>query len=92
VTITTFGGGCDRAADAAAIVDAAGATLVAYDFTRATTPDVVCTAILQRLTHTVTVRFDQPGDMVLRLWGRRVGPDTSAAGVPEVIEQHVLVQ
>jgi hypothetical protein len=40
----------------------------------------------------VTLTFDQPGERVLRVWGRRVGPETPGLGVPTVLEQTFNVQ
>ncbi len=92
ITVSTFGGGCESAGDTAVVIGAAGADVFVYDFTTATSPDVACEAILHRLTHTATLRFDQPGEMVIRVWGRQVGPETPAQGVPTVIEHTVTVQ
>src|SRR5512145_3230311 len=57
ITITTFGGGCDRAGDSGVLLTKNSATVMIYDFTSATHPDVICTQVLKRLTHTVTLRF-----------------------------------
>jgi hypothetical protein len=92
VTITTFGGGCERKGDEGVILSENGATMMVYDFTTATRPGVPCTTILNRFTHTVTLRFTQPGQALIQVWGRRVGPDTPLAGVPIVIERRVTVQ
>ena len=92
ITIATFGGGCETVGDTAVVVSAAGADVWVYDFTTATQPEVACEDILRRLTHTVTLRFDQPGERVLRVWGRRVGPETPGLGVPTVLEQTFNVQ
>ena len=92
ITISTFGGGCVTVGDAAVVVNAAGADVLVYDFTSALTADAVCDASLVRLTHTVTLRFDQPGEMHLRVWGRHLGPDGPALGEPTVIEHTLTVQ
>jgi hypothetical protein len=63
-----------------------------YDLTTATQPDVACTAVLKRLPHTATLRFTQPGEALIRIWGRRVGPETPPDGVPVVLEHRVIVQ
>ncbi|MGH2523598.1 MAG: META domain-containing protein [Anaerolineales bacterium] len=92
VTISTFGGGCQRAGDTAIVVTNIGAAVMVYDFTTATQPGVVCTAILKRLTHTITLNFTEPGEMLIQVWGRRVGQDTALMGVPIVLEHRVTVQ
>jgi hypothetical protein len=91
LTISTFGGGCEREGDSSVLVSPENATVMVYDFTSATQPEVVCTAILKRLNHTVTMRFSEPGEMVIQVWGRRVGPDTPAGGVPTILEHRVRV-
>jgi hypothetical protein len=68
-----------------------GATIFVYDETTATHPGVVCTTILKRLPHVVTLRFDEPGEKLLRIWGRRMGPEAGPLGEPTVIEQRILV-
>ena len=92
VTITTTGSGCERAADTGVIVSENGATVMVYDFTRATRPGVACADILKRLRHTVTLRFTKRGKALIRVWGRRVGSDTPMAGAPTVLERHVTVR
>jgi hypothetical protein len=92
VTITTTGSGCERAADTGVIVSEDGATVMVYDFTKATHPGVACTMILKRLRHTVTLRFTRRGKALIRVWGRRVGSDTPAAGAPIVLERRVTVR
>ncbi len=92
ITIATFGGGCESAGDASLVVGSAGADVLVYDFTSAVSPDIACTDQLQRFTHTLTLRFDQPGEMVLRVWGRRMGPETPGLGVPTVLEHTITVE
>lgn len=60
--------------------------------TSATHPGVPCTDVLKSLSHTVMVSFTQPGDAVIRIWGRLVGPNTPSGGQPIVLEHHVVVQ
>ena len=86
VTITTFGGGCEEAGDAGLVLGERNATIHVGDFTSATRPGVVCTAILKRLPHTLTLRFTEPGEAVVRVWGRQVGRYTPAGGSPVVLE------
>jgi hypothetical protein len=92
VTITTFGDGCVEKGDEGVIRGEADATIFVYDFTTATQPGVICTTILKRLQHTVTLRFTQPGEKLIRVWGRQEGADTPPLGVPVVFEARVLVQ
>jgi hypothetical protein len=92
VTIATFGDGCVEKGDEGVILSDTGASIFVYDLTTATQPGVVCTTILKRLQHTVTLRFTQPGEKVIRVWGRQEGADTPPLGVPVVFEVRVLVQ
>jgi heat shock protein HslJ len=91
VTITTFGGGCEEAGPVSAIQTLDGATIFVYDETTATHPGVVCTTILKQLPHTVTLRFDEPGEKLLQIWGRRVSPEAGPLGEPTVIEHRIVV-
>ena len=91
VTITTTGSGCEREADTGLIVSEDAATVMVYDFTKATRPGVACAMILKRLRHTVTLRFTKRGKALIRVWGRRVGSDTPLAGAPTVLERRVTV-
>ena len=92
VSIATFGGGCEEKGDEGVVVSETGASIFVYDFTTATRPGVVCTAILKRFQHTVTLRFDQSGQKLIRVWGRQEGGDAPPLGVPVVFEARVLVQ
>ena len=92
VTITTIGSGCEREADTGVILSENGATVMVYDFTKATHPGVACAMILKHLRHTVTLRFTKRGKALIRVWGRRVGSDTPMAGAPTVLEHHVTVR
>lgn len=92
VKITTYGGGCDREGDNGVIVTRTGATVMVYDFTAATRPDVICAAVFKRLPHTVTLRFERPGEALIRIWGRRIGVDTPPLGAPTVLEHRVMVK
>src|SRR5688572_29441053 len=60
VTITTFGGGCEHEGDTSVVLLATGAAVTVYDFTAATHPGVICTAVIKRMPHTVTLRFEKP--------------------------------
>ena len=91
ITVTTSGSGCEREGDTGVIVTENSATVMVYDFTAATHPGVACTMIFKRMPHTVTLRFTKPGEAVIRVWGRRTGPDTPPVGAPTVIERRVMV-
>jgi heat shock protein HslJ len=90
--IATYGGGCESAGDEAIVYTPEGAAVFVYDLTVATEPGIACPAILQRLTHTVTLRFEGPGERLIQVWGRRVGPETSGLGLPIVLEHRLAVQ
>jgi hypothetical protein len=92
LVIAAFGSGCERAGDDAVVYTPDGAAVFVYDFTAATKPGIACPAILVRLTHTLTLRFDQPGERHIQIWGRRVGPETTGLGLPIVLEHRVMVQ
>jgi hypothetical protein len=92
VTITTFGGGYERMGETSVVITATGASVMVYDFTEATHPGVVCIAVIKRLPHTVTLRFEKPGEAVIRVWGRRVGPETPPLGVPTVLEHPITIK
>ncbi len=92
LTITTSGGGCERAGDLGVVMSEAGATIMVYDFTTATRPGIACTAIFKQFPHTVTLRFNKPGEAVIRVWGRRMGGDTPPLGVPTVLEHRLMVK
>ena len=89
VTITTFGGGCERAGGTRVSVQGSVATISVYDFTVAG-PAVSCTAMLKRLPRTVDLRFDAAGAATIRVEGLRVGSE--ATGAPKTLEQSVTVQ
>jgi len=91
VTINTFGGGCESKGDEGVILGEDSAVVMVYDFTVATRPGVICTAIAQTFPHTVILRFTKTGDAVIRIWVRRIGPDTPPEGVPIVLERRVKV-
>lgn len=92
VTITTFGGGCESEADTSVVLLTSGAAVTVYDFTAATHPGVICTAVIKRMPHTVTLRFEKPGEAIIQIWGRRVGPETLPFGAPTVLEHRLTVK
>lgn len=92
VKITTQGGGCEREGDTSVVMMQNGASITVYDFTTATQPMVVCTMIMKTFTHTATLKFDQPGEMLVRVWGRAIASDTPPDGAPVVVEKKIKVE
>lgn len=92
IKVITFGSGCEEGGDTSVLLTESVANVMVYDFTTATRPGVACTAILKRMPHTATLRFTEPGEALIRVWGRRVGPDTPPEGVPTLIEHSIQVQ
>lgn len=93
VEITTSGNGCVSAGESALILAEKSADIFVYDRTTAVRPGTVCTMILKKLPHTVTLRFDEPGEATIRIWGRKQGGDgSSPLGEPVIIEKRVLIR
>lgn len=90
VTVTTLGGGCERKGETESEVRGAVATVTPYDYTDAAAQ--VCTDILKLFPHTATLRFAAPGEALLRVHGRRVGPDTAREGVAVTLEKRIVVR
>ena len=91
VTVTTFGGGCERAGGVDVTMTSNTATLAVYDYSTAG-PDVACTTELKRMPRTVTLRFPASGQAVIRVEGTRMGPETPPAGIPTFLEHRLAVQ
>jgi hypothetical protein len=89
VAATTLVGGCERAGETEVEVRDRLATVTPYDYTARTAS---CTDILRFLPHAATLRFASPGEAVVRLQGRRVGPDTPRGGVAVTVEKRVVVR
>ncbi len=89
VSATTLGGGCERAGETEVDVQGGVATMTPYDYTARSAS---CTDILRYLPHTVVLRFATPGEAVVRLLGRRVGPDTPQSGMRITVEKRVVVR
>jgi hypothetical protein len=89
VAATTLGGGCERAGETEVAVSGGLATVTPYDYTQRTAS---CADILRFLPHEATLRFASPGRAVVRLRGRRVGPDTPREGVSITVEKQVVVR
>jgi len=92
VKITTQGGGCEREGDTSVVMTENGASVTLYDFTTATQAATPCTKILKTFSHTATLKFDQPGEMLLRVWGRAIAADTPPDGQPVVVEKKIKVE
>jgi hypothetical protein len=91
VTVTTVGGGCDEAGDNGVVAGEGTASVYVYDFTSANRPNTVCPAIIKTFRHEVPLVFDQPGQAVIRVWGRRSGRFEPQGGSPAVLEFRVQV-
>jgi hypothetical protein len=91
VVVRTYGSGCERVGDAGVIVSRDTASIMLYDFTRATTPNVVCAMVRKRFVHAVVVQFDRPANATIRVWGRRLTAGLPPAGEPIVLEHQLLV-
>jgi hypothetical protein len=87
VAAITLGGDCERAGETGVDVRCGVATVTPYDYTARTAS---CTDILRFLPHTPMLRFAPPGEAVVRLQGRRVGPDTPRDSVAISVEKRVV--
>jgi hypothetical protein len=92
VTITTTGSGCERVGDTGIVLGEREAVIYAYDFTSANRPGVACTMIFKQLKREIPLTFHQPGEVVIRVWGRRPNPDGAPGGDPLVVERRVQVR
>jgi hypothetical protein len=91
VSVTTIGGGCDEEGDNGVIVGNAAASIHVYDFSAANQPNAVCPAIVKQFRHDVPLSFTEPGQAVIRVWGRRTGRYFPDGGAPTVLEVRVEV-
>jgi hypothetical protein len=71
VTITTYGGGCESKGGEEVTVSENTAIVEVYDFTTATSLSSVCTMPLLHFPHTVTLRFEKPGEAIIKIVGQR---------------------
>lgn len=92
VKITTTGSGCDRLGDTGVLLGERDAVIYVYDFTSANRPGVVCTMIFKHLTREVPLTFSQPGEAVIRVWGRRSTQDGAPGGEPFLVERKIQVR
>ena len=92
VTITTTGSGCDRLGDTGILMGERDATLMVYDYTSANRPGVACTMIFKHLKREIPLTFTQPGEAVIRVWGRGQKQDSPPGGEPIVIERRIEVR
>ncbi|HVF46907.1 MAG TPA: hypothetical protein VNA17_05010 [Pyrinomonadaceae bacterium] len=91
VTIKTSGNGCVSQGDTSVIVGESGADIFVYDTTTATGPGTICTMIYKQFEHKATLRFDQKGEGLIRIWARRAG-DKTPLGNPVVVEKGIAVK
>ena len=92
ITITTTGSGCDRLGDTGVLLGERDAVIYVYDFTSANRPGVACTMIFKHLKREVPLTFREPGEVVIRVWGRRSAPDGTPGGEPLMVERRVQVR
>jgi hypothetical protein len=92
VTITTTGSGCERLGDTGILMGERDANLMVYDYTSANRPGVACTMIFKHLKREIPLTFTQPGEAVLRVWGRGQKQDSPSGGEPMVIERRIEVR
>lgn len=80
VLVRTYGGGCtSKGATEVEDTVEGGVLVTPVDVTREG-PDVLCPAVLKRLTHEATVTFEAAGERTITVRGRRV-----ARGEPDEI-------
>jgi hypothetical protein len=72
VTIYTYGGGCESKGSEEVTVSENNAIVEVYDFTTATSLSSFCTMQLKQFPHTVTLRFEKPGEAIIKFVGQRV--------------------
>lgn len=92
ITITTTGSGCERLGDTGVLLGERDAVIYVYDFTSANRPGVACTMIFKHLKREVPLTFQQPGEAVIRVWGRRSTPDGAPGGEPLMVERRIQVR
>lgn len=90
VTVTTVGlDGCWQPVDEEVTVDGLAASIVPFD--REEEEGVACTQALVSLDHPVTLSFEQAGEAVIRVDGRRVVGRDQRESDPFVLETTVDV-
>lgn len=90
-TVTTIGlNGCWRPVDEEVSMEGLAAEIVPFD-TDARDEDLACTTALASLEHSVELSFDQPGEAVLTVQGRRVIGKTQDESEPLTLETTVSV-
>jgi hypothetical protein len=92
ITITTTGSGCDRLGDTGVLLGEREATIYVYDYTSANRPGVACTMIFKHLKREVPLTFREPGEVVIRVWGRRPTAEGTLGGEPQMVERRVRVR
>lgn len=89
VTITTVGNGCTTSGGTEVKMDRNLATITVADYWAL---DTACPALVVRIPHTATLRFDQPGTAIVRIQGSRIRAETTLDGVPTTIERRIVVR
>ena len=70
ISVTTFGGSCDRKGPTDVLPQSSGAIYFKpFDITEVT-PDKPCPLETQTFTHTGTAKFSAAGSQTITLWGR----------------------
>ena len=85
VRVTTYGGGCHRQGKTGVSVSERTRMAEVTPFDELNVAAEVCTDILKMFSHTVAVRFDQPGTAVVRVHGRRL-QDNAVVTVTRTVE------
>lgn len=91
IIVTTSGNGCYSAGETSVILGEKDADVFVYDRTIDVRPGTICTMILKQMPHKARLKFEQKGEAVIRIWGRKKGGD-SPSGEPLVIEKRVRVR
>ena len=92
VTITTFGGGCDRPAGTTSETAGSQADVTPYDLTPSRHFEYACPDILLRMPRVAVLEFAEPGPATLRVHGRRLDAETERSGVPVMIQKTIFVR
>jgi hypothetical protein len=85
VNVTTYGGGCHRQGETEVSVSQGARMAEVSPYDEVNVAAGVCTQELKMFSHTVTVRFDQPGTALVRVHGRRL-QDKAPVTVTRTVE------
>jgi hypothetical protein len=92
LTIISVGSGCERVGDSSVVQHSTLALVFVYDLTVGYhAPDFACAAAAYSFSHEVTLRFSEPGEALILIWGRKSSM-TAPGGEPYVIERRIWVQ